>query len=94
MTHIILPPTTFSLAYTMWVPWLRNDPHFDSASALSSFGEIGERFTDRQALEAICVNVLGVALVAAAVCVAVIVGQPRFRYRPSRVVAVSHDRYG
>ena len=82
-----------SLAYNKWVPYLF-DSTFNKSTALAGLNNVGPAYDERYFEESLVINVMGGALVILAVVIPLIVSYPKFRYRPQRIVTVTHDRYG
>lgn len=70
------------------------DRYFNETTALSGVSSLGAEYTHEMFVESVTINVMAAALVALAIVIPVIVQYPKFRYRPQRIVTVSHDRYG
>jgi len=84
---------SLSLAYNKWVPYLF-DSTFNESTALAGLNTLGPVYKEEHFEESLCINVMGAALVLLAVVIPLIVSYPKFRYRPQRIVTVTHDRYG
>lgn len=82
-----------SLAYNKWVPYLF-DPTFNKSTALAGLNNVGPAYDEKYFEESLVINVMGAALILLAVVIPLIVSYPKFRYRPQRIVTVTHDRYG
>ena len=82
-----------SLAYNKWVPYLF-DSTFNKSTALAGLNNVGPAYDEKYFEESLVINVMGGALVILAVVIPLIVSYPKFRYRPQRIVTVTHDRYG
>lgn len=81
-----------SSAYAKWVPYL-TDRSFKAETALAS-SQLGPEYTHDMMEESLVVNVFGAVLILLAVVMPLIISTRKFRYRPQRVVTVTHDRYG
>jgi len=84
---------SLSLAYNKWVPYLF-DSTFNKSTALAGLNNVGPAYDEKYFEESLVINVMGGALVILAVVIPLIVSYPKFRYRPQRIVTVTHDRYG
>ena len=77
----------------MWVPAL--SPTFNRESALAGLSSFGpDEYTQSMFEESLVINTLGAAMIALAILLPLILTYPRFKYRPQRIVTVTHDRYG
>jgi len=83
---------TLSIAYTKWVPYLL-DPRFNISAAFAGINTLGPTYTRDMFAESLVINVLGACLVGLALVMPVILINPVFRFRPQRVITVTHDRY-
>jgi hypothetical protein len=84
---------TLSIAYSKWVPYLR-DVYFNGTVALSGLSTLGPEYTKQMFEESLTINFIVAGLCGLVIVVPLIVNYPKFRYRPQRVVTVTHDRYG
>ena len=75
------------------MPYL-TDRYFNASTALSGLTNIGPRYTEKMFVESLTINALAAGLIGLAVVIPIIVSYPKFRYRPQRIVTVTHDRYG
>ena len=91
--HTLHAIPSHSIAYSKWVPYL-TDPRFNRSTALTGLARLGPEYDHSMMAESLTVNALAAGLVALAVLVPCVVANPRFRFRPQRVITVAHDRYG
>ena len=86
----------FSLDYSKWVPQL-TEYFSDSLQSLNNSGN-GNTPTDDQSQkyfeQALVINALGAALIGLIIVMPILVLHPKFRFRPQRIITVTHDRYG
>ena len=85
----------FSLDYSKWVPQLTE--YFSDSLRLNNSGN-GNTPTDDQSQkyfeQALVINALGAALIGLIIVMPILVLHPKFRFRPQRIITVTHDRYG
>jgi len=86
---------TLSLDYSKWVPQLTE--YFSDSLRLNNSGN-GNTPTDDQSQkyfeQALVINALGAALIGLIIVMPILVLHPKFRFRPQRIITVTHDRYG
>ena len=75
------------------MPYL-SDRTFNRTTALTGLSSLGPEYTADMFVESMVINALAAGLVALAILIPVVVAAPAFRYRPQRIVTVTHDRYG
>ena len=81
-----------SIAYTKWVPYLL-DPRFNTSAAFAGINTLGPSYTRIMFEESLVINVMAACLIGLAMVMPVLVMNPNFRFRPQRIITVTHDRY-
>jgi hypothetical protein len=74
------------------VPYLL-DPRFNISAAFAGINTLGPTYTRDMFAESLVINVMGACLIGLALVMPVILINPTFRFRPQRVITVTHDRY-
>jgi len=87
---------TLSVVYSKWVPYLLEGSDFNKTldSKLLSGDKFKDGYTTKIFAESMVINVLGAALVGLVIVMPILVLHPKFRFRPQRIITVTHDRYG
>ena len=81
--------------YSKWVPYL-TDPQFNSTNGIqpNQVSNPNQDYKSEYFGESLTVNALGAGLIALAIVMPILVLHPKFRFRPQRIITVTHDRYG
>ena len=84
------------MVYSKWVPYLLEGSDFNKTldSKLLSGDKFKDGYTTQIFAESMVINVLGAALVGLVIVMPILVLHPKFRFRPQRIITVTHDRYG
>jgi len=81
-----------SIGYSKWVSYLR-DPSFNATTAYAGISGLGPEYTRKEFEESLVINVMAATLVGLAIVMPVLIMHPRFRFRPQRIITVTHDHY-
>jgi len=87
---------TLSVFYSKWVPYL-TDPQFNISTTTNGIiqpNPNNQEYKAKYFEESLTVNALGASLIALAIVMPILVLHPKFRFRPQRIITVTHDRYG
>lgn len=84
---------SLGVAYTKWVPYLM-DRRFNRTKAFAGINSLGPEYSLDTFQESLVINALVAALIGLAIAMPILVLHPKFRYRPQRIITVTHDRYG
>ena len=85
-----------SVFYSKWVPYL-TDPQFNISTTTNGIiqpNPNNQEYKAKYFEESLTVNALGASLIALAIVMPILVLHPKFRFRPQRIITVTHDRYG